>query len=62
MDPAEMALRTVLAHRCPHHDLPLVCGRCGHSNAPEEAHIEWNGHYWKPAHRVNGVLVECGLG
>jgi hypothetical protein len=53
---------------CPHHDLPLVCGECGVEVkyfGPDTWTHGYDCHERitsnRPAHRVDGVLVECGL-
>jgi hypothetical protein len=54
--------------KCPHHDKPVVCGECGGEgrmvsfwSGPEfPAHVSiYERHPFRPAHRVDGVLVEC---
>jgi hypothetical protein len=57
-------------YACPHHDLPLVCGECGFGDGvlgidletTQRLHRDYPtlaGHPFRPAHRVDGVLVEC---
>jgi hypothetical protein len=54
-------------YACPHHDKPLVCGECGDEIRLDGPRLAWvhgkfphyRMHKARPAHLVDGVLVEC---